>query len=193
MHSPLFPVRQRNLPRAWYGSFDITTTLRGRLYRVPHTLWRSTLGLTTTFPVLALILAGAVLAALQLEPVSTDVSPSALLAATALLYCPLHAALALPVAIACWLTGYRTAVTLEITETELIWNDRAAFPASHLWMISYGTTSHPGTAQETFDPLIEIQLGTQLITLGEELDPVAAKLFMRLFQDDIRRYWHRHN
>ena len=44
-----------------------------------------------------------------------------------------------------------------------------------------------------FEPLVTLQIGTKQIVLAEGLDVASAKLFMRLFSDDVRRYWHRHN
>ena len=75
----------------------------------------------------------------------------------------------------------------------LVWNDRAFFPASHVLMISYGTTFNTGKPDERFEPLLQIQLGVKTVLLAEYLEPVPAKLFEHLFRDDTRRYWHGHN
>ena len=91
------------------------------------------------------------------------------------------------------LTGFRCSTSITIRADGLVWNDRAFFPASHVLMISYGTTSNTGKPGERFEPLLQIQLGVKTVLLAEYLEPVSAKLFEHLFRDDTRRYWHGHN
>jgi hypothetical protein len=60
-------------------------------------------------------------------------------------------------------------------------------------MIGYGTTSHAGKPDESFEPLITLQVGTKTVVLVEHLDAAAGKMFEHLFRNDTRRYWHGHN
>jgi hypothetical protein len=186
------PAAPRHLPKSYYGAFDVQPTPDGgKRYSLPHTLWHTMLATTTTpFALLALLPTAALIAQRLAGP---ERSFTDLAMMTAFAYCPVHAAAAAVVGLVAAVTGLRTVTRLTIRADGLIWNDTGFFPAAHLWMISYGTTHAPNTPKERFEPKIEIQIGTQTITLAEGLDVTATRLFQRLFQEDIRRYWHRHN
>ena len=188
------PSTKRHLPADFYGRFDIKITADGgKQYSLPHTLGATVLAITTTRKML-LSMGGAALLCAIVFPSRNPNSP---LADTwiyiVLVFFPIHASAALAVSVAALVTGMRKVTRITIREDGLIWNDQKFFPAGDIWMIGYGFTDNKGKADETFAPKIEIQLGTQTITLADGLDVTAAKLFERLFSDDTRRYWHRHN
>ena len=90
-------------------------------------------------------------------------------------------------------TGYRRPTFITIRADGLVWNDTYFFAAHHIWSIGYGTTSREGKPDESFEPLIVIQVGVKTIVLAEHLDAASGKMFMNLFRNDKRRYWYGHN
>ena len=50
-----------------------------------------------------------------------------------------------------------------------------------------------GKPDESFEPLITLQVGVKTIVLVDHLDAAAGKMFAHLFQSDTRRFWHGHN
>ena len=110
-----------------------------------------------------------------------------------LMFFLLHGAMTVVVAIAALITGLRKITRITIRPDGLILNDASFYAAEHIWMISYGITSNEGKPDELFEPKITVQVGTHVVTLADGLEVGPAKLFMRLFSEDTRRYWHRHN
>lgn len=187
-------TRPRNLRSEWYGAFDMWPTEDGgKAYRLPHTLARSAIETTITPSALLLLIMAATAFAAGHPFINADPRAASLLVNTGLAFIPLQVAAALASAAVCFITGYRTGVTIKIDTLGLTLDDAAFFPREHLWRIRYGTTSHEGTDAEVFTPKVEIQIGTQIVVLGDDLEPVAGHLFMRLFQSDIRTYWHQHD
>ncbi len=183
------PADARNLPEDYYGGFDVRPTPDGgKRYRLPHTLYGTVMAIVTGVKALAVVagLTGGI-------AVSFGIPISSNWLGTAIVFLAVHAALAILVTLWALLTGYRCATFITIRPDGLVWNDRAFFSARHIWMIHYGTTTNEGKASEVFEPLLEIQVGTKTVLLADNLDPVAAKMFMHLFRDDTRRYWHGHN
>lgn len=188
------PEVARHLPADLYGRFDIRTTPDGgRQYSLPHTLGASVIAFTTQ-PHILLIIAGVAALWPVLFPERDASSPLATTwAYFALMFFLLHGIAAVVAAIAALATGIRKITRITIREDGLILNDASFYPAEHIWMIGYGVTTNDGKPDESFVPKIEIQLGTTTITLADGLEVEPAKLFMRLFTEDNRRYWHRHN
>ena len=110
-----------------------------------------------------------------------------------LLFLLLHLVAAALVMLFALITGTRKLTRISIREDGLVWNDHHFFPVEHIWSTGYGTTMNEGKPNEEFEPLVTVQIGTQKIVLAEGLEVASAQLFMRLFSDDVRRYWHRHN
>ena len=188
------PDVARHLPADLYGRFDIRTTPDGgRQYSLPHTLGASVIGITTK-PRVLLIVGGVSVMWPIMFPESDASSPlAANFFYVTLMFFLLHGIVAIMVAIAALATGIRKITRITIREDGLILNDASFYPSEHIWMIGYGVTSNAGKPGETFTPKIEIQFGTTKIVLAEGLEVEPAKLFMRLFTEDNRRYWHRHN
>jgi hypothetical protein len=188
------PAASRFLPEDYYGRFDISNTADGgKRYALPHTFGATVLALTTGRRAL---LATSLVACLfpALFPVTTPGSPLANPVTYALLsFFPMIGIAAVIIAVVVLLTGTRKLTRLTIREDGLIWNDQHFYPALHIWSIRYGVIHNAGKPDESFTPKIEIQVGVETITLAEGLEVAPAKLFMRLFGDDTRRYWHRHN
>jgi hypothetical protein len=187
-------TQQRNLAERLYGGFDVMQLADGaKRYSLPHTLGGTVLARTTTARVL-LPLTGLALALLLIYapfgPMRVSFGSLFLLALTVL---PLHAIVALAALITFAITGERAVTHITIRPDGLVWQDRHFFAASDIWSIGYGLSSNQGKADETFEPKIEIQVGTRTIVLADNVDPIAGKLFMRLFGEDTRRYWHGHN
>lgn len=191
---PQSSTPSRFLPEDYYGRFDISTTEDGgKRYALPHTFGATVLALTTGRRAL---LATSLVACLfpALFPVTTPGSPLANPVTYALLsFFPMIGIAAAIIAVVVLVTGTRKLTRITIREDGLIWNDQHFYPALHIWSIGYGVTSKAGKPDESFTPKIEIQVGVETITLAEGLEVAPAKLFMRLFGDDTRRYWHRHN
>ena len=183
------PAESRNLPEDFYGGFDVRQMPDGgKRYRLPHTLFGTVMALVLSRTVLVpVLIATAVLTVLCGVPVE----PGWCGMIVTVLAC--HAAAAVVVTFWALLTGYRCATFITIRADGMVWNDRAFFPASHILMISYGTTFNTGKPDERFEPLLSIQLGVKTVVLAEHLEPASGKLFEHLFRDDTRRYWHGHN
>lgn len=183
------PADDRNLPEDYYGGFDVRPTPDGgKRYRLPHTLYGTVMAAVTSAKALAAVsLAVGALVMVWGVPVE----PVWFGASVAFLAC--HAAATLLVTLWALVTGYRRATFITIRADGLVWNDRAFFSARHIWLIGYGTTTNEGKPDEVFEPLLEIQVGTRQVLLADTLDATAAKMFMHLFRDDTRRYWHGHN
>ncbi len=192
--APSIPDSGRNLPADLYGRFDICVTDDGsKQYSLPHTLGATVLALMSGRK--AMLCVGALAAIIAIiSPVSDPQSP---LMRTwlyiALLFLLLHLVGAAFVMLFALITGTRKLTRISIREDGLVWNDNHFFPVEHIWSTGYGTTTNEGKPDEVFEPLVTVQIGTQKIVLAEGLDVASAKLFMRLFSDDVRRYWHRHN
>jgi hypothetical protein len=183
------PTNNRHLPEHFYGGFDIRQLADGsKRYRLPHTLKGSVMQIVTGAPVMGMVAAVTAIAVLAL---GVPVEPFWFGAAVAFL--ALHAAVTVPITLWALITGYRCATFITIRPDGLVWNDAKFFAAVHIWLIGYGITSREGKPDETFEPRIEIQVGTRTVLLAEDVDPTAGKMFMRLFSEDTRRYWHGHN
>ena len=188
------PAIDRQLPADLYGRFDIKATSEGgRQYSLPHTLGATVLAIITGRRVLLSMIAIAVFWTVVFPERDTNSPLADRWIYAVLMFFPLHGAAALTVAIGALASGMRKITRITIREDGLIWNDSNFFAAHHIWMISYGVTENRDKETELFTPKIEIQVGTQTITLADGLDVAPAKLFMRLFAEDTRRYWHRHN
>ena len=189
MAGPEVPAEGRNLPENYYGGFDVRQTPDGgKRYRLPHTLFGTVMALVMGSTVLLSVFGAT--AALSLV-CGVPVEPDWFGAIVTLLAC--HATATVAVTFWALLAGFRCSTSITIRADGLVWNDRAFFPASHVLMISYGTTFNTGKPDERFEPLLSIQLGVKTVLLAEYLEPVPAKLFEHLFRDDTRRYWHGHN
>jgi hypothetical protein len=188
------PEAPRHLPADLYGHFDIRGTPDGgRQYSLPHTLASSVMTITTEPRMLALLIAAA-LAWSLIVPVREAASPlSTTWLYAMLVFFLLHLIAVIGAAIAMLISGVRIITRITIRPDGLILNDASFYAAEDLWMIGYGVTHNEGKADETFTPKITLQVGTHLVTIADGLDVQSAKLFMRLFQEDTRRYWHRHN
>ena len=183
------PSDSRNLPEVFYGGFDVRQMPDGsKRYRLPHTLYGTVMAIVMSVQGIIVI---AVITAVAVMTLGVPVEP--VWFGSAIAFLGFHAMSMLLVLLWALITGYRCATYIAIRPDGLVWNDRKFFAAAHIWVIGYGTTSNTGRPDEEFEPLIEIQLGTRRIVLAEDLDPVAGKMFMRLFEDDTRRYWHGHN
>ena len=183
------PAEARNLPEDFYGGFDVRQMPDGsKRYRLPHTLFGTVMALVMSRTVLVPVsIATAILTLIFGVPVE----PSGLGVIVTVLAC--HATATVVVTFWALLTGFRWATFIAIRADGLVWNDRSFFPASHILMISYGTTFNTGKSDERFEPLLTIQLGVKTVLLAEHLEPASGKLFEHLFRDDTRRYWHGHN
>ncbi len=193
-YSGHIPDAPRQLPAALYGQFDIRTTPDGgRQYSLPHTLGASVIARTTQPRMMLAI--GVIAAAWPI--IFPERDAGAPLASNwiyiPLMFLLLHGIVAFAVAIAALITGTRKITRITIREDGLILDDATFYAAAHLWMIGYGVTTNEGKPDEVFAPKITIQVGTNVITLADGLEVEPAKLFMRLFGEDTRRYWHRHN
>ncbi len=193
-HSSHVPDDRRHLPFDLYGHFDIRSTPDGgRQYSLPHTLGASVLAFSTKSRVLSGVLVAAVIWTIAV-PEQNASSPLALhWIYVPLMFALLHLLLTIVVAAAALLTGLRKITRITIRQDGLILNDASFYAAGDVWMIGYGVTSNAGKADEVFVPKITVQVGVNVLTLADGLEAQPAKLFMRLFQDDTRRYWHRHN
>lgn len=190
-HVPDVP---RHLPAHLYGPFDIRGTPDGgRQYSLPHTLASSVMMVTTKPRTLA-VLTVVAFARSIVVPVQDVTSPlSATWLHVMLVFLLLHLLAAIAVAIALLISGVRTVTRITIRPDGLILNDASFYAAEDIWLIGYGVTLNAGKPDETFTPKITLQVGTHLVTIADGLDVQSAKLFMRLFEEDTRRYWHRHN
>ena len=183
------PAEDRNLPEDFYGGFDVRQMSDGgKRYRLPHTLFGTVMALVLSRSVLVPVAIATVMLTFGL---GVPVEPDWFGGIVTALAC--HAIATVMVTFWALLTGYRCATFITIRADGLVWNDHAFFPASHILMISYGTTFNTGKPDERFEPLLSIQLGVKTVVLAEHLEPAAGKLFEHLFRDDTRRYWHGHN
>ena len=195
MHeAPSIPVTGRNLPADLYGHFDIRVTDDGsKQYSLPHTLGATVLALTSGRNAMLSVGVLAVIIAI-ISPVEDPQSPlTRTWLYVGLLFLLLHLVAAALVMLFALITGTRKLTRISIREDGLVWNDHHFFPVEHIWSTGYGTTTNEGKPNEVFEPLVTVQIGTQKIVLAEGLEVASAQLFMRLFSDDVRRYWHRHN
>lgn len=188
------PAEQRHLPADLYGTFDIQPTPDGgKRYSLPHTLGASVLAYVMRSRVLACAAALALLAP-ALAPERDVGSPLNVYWLYALLIFFLsHGLIAVAVSLTLLVTGRRKITRITIRADGLILDDVGFYPAEHIWAIGYGTTSNEGKSDETFEPRITIQIGTRPIVLADGIEVEAGRLFMRLFSDDARHYWSRHN
>lgn len=187
------PEMERNLPAVLYGRYDNRSTLDGgQQFSLPHTVWGTVTGLITRPHIVAATLGVALFCALVFPA-----DPASLMARiwvyVVVMFFPLHALVATVVWIGVLITGVRQITRVTIREDGLIWNDTHFFEAEHIHWISYGITSDEGKSTETFTPKFQIQVGLQTIVIADDIDPAAGKLFMRLFSEQTRHYWHRHN
>ncbi len=179
----------RNLPEVFYGGFDVRQMADGsKRYRLPHTLYGTVMPLVMGALGLAII---AAITALTVMALGVPVEP--VWFGSTIAFLAIHAAITLLITLWALVTGYRRPTFIAIRPDGLVWNECKFFAAAHIWVIGYGTTSNKGRPDEEFEPLLEIQVGTKRVVLAEDLDPVAGKMFMRLFEEDTRRYWHGHN
>ena len=160
----------------------------GKRFRLPHTLFGTVMPLVTGANVMAWVFITTFVLTLF---VGVPVEPVLVGGVVTLLAC--HAAATVLITLWALLTGYRRPTFITIRADGLVWNDHSFFPASHILLISYGTTFNTGKIDERFEPLLSIQLGVKTVVLAEYLEPAAGKLFQHLFSDDTRRYWHGHN
>ena len=183
------PTEVRNLPEDFYGGFDVRQMPDGgKRYRLPHTLFGTVMPLVMSRSVVVPVL---IFAAVLMQLCGVPVEPNWVGVTVTLLAC--HGTATVLGTLWALLAGYRRPTFITIRADGLVWDDRAFFPASHILMISYGTTFNTGKIDERFEPLLSIQLGVKTVVLAEHLDPTAGKLFQHLFSDDTRRYWHGHN
>lgn len=187
------PATDRHLPVRTYGGFDIRWTQDGgQQFSLPHTAWGTVAGIIMRKPAVVGTLSVALICAVVFP--ADPASPMARLwVYVILVFFPLHALVAFAVSIGVLVSGVRQVTRITIREDGLIWNDQHFFEAEHIREIGYGITSDEGKATESFTPKIEIQVGLQRIVLADDVDPAAGKLFMRLFSEQTRHYWHRHN
>lgn len=179
----------RTLPEDYYGGFDVRQLADGgKRYRLPHTLFGTVMPLIMDARRLGMILVATVVATLVL-----GVPAEPILFGVCLTYLALHAAMAIAVTLWAAITGYRRPSFITIRADGLVWNDAHFFPASHIWMIGYGTVISAGKPDESYEPLITLQLGVKTIVLVDHLDAASGKMFAHLFKNDTRRYWHGHN
>jgi hypothetical protein len=188
------PEAPRHLPADLYGRFDIQPTPDGgKRYSLPTTLGASVMAFVTK-PRAVLAVAGMALVWPVLFPEHDTGSPLTITWLYALLiFLLLHGLLALGVTAVLLATRIRKVTRITIRPDGLILDDVSFFPADHIWSIGYGVTSNEGKPDETFAPHITIQVGTNRITLAEGVEVEAGRLFMRLFEEDTRHYWARHN
>ncbi len=190
-HLPEVP---RHLPADLYGHFDIQHTPDGgKRYSLPHTLGASVMA----FAMRAKVVLGVAALAIIWPALFPEREAGSPLSVTwlyiVLVFFLLHGMLALGVTAAFIITGLRKITRITIRPDGLILDDVSFFAADHIWVVGYGVTSNEGKADEAFEPHITIQVGTNRITLAEGVEAEAGKLFMRLFQEDTRHYWARHN
>ena len=193
-HPAHIPDGDRHLPADLYGTFDIQPTPDGgKRYSLPHTLGNSVLAYVTQSRMLASIAAVALLCPL-IAPENNAGSPLSIYWLYApLMFFLLHGLCALAVLTALLVSGRRKVTRITIRADGLILDDVSFYPAEHIWGIGYGTTINEGQSGETFVPRITIQVGTNPIILADGIEVEAGRLFMRLYSDDARRYWSRHN
>ncbi len=190
-HVPLPP---RHLPAALYGKFDIQPLPDGsKRYSLPHTLGGSVLAFVTR-PKIVISVAVTAMVWPVLFPETESGSPLTVTwLYTLLVFFLLQGLLALGVIAALLVTGLRKVTRITIRPDGLVLDDVHFFAADHIWSIGYCVTTNAGKPDETFAPLISIQVGTSRITLAEGVEVEAGRLFMRLFEEDTRHYWARHN
>ncbi len=188
------PDDRRHLPSDLYGTFDIQPTPDGgKRYSLPHTLGTSVLD----FAARSRVLAGVAALALVWPALSPERDPGSPLGVywlyALLMFFLLHGLLALALSLALLVSGWRKTTRITIRADGLILDDAGFYPAEHIWAIGYGTTTNEGKIDETFEPCITIQIGTHRILLADGIEVEAGRLFMRLFSEDARHYWARHN
>lgn len=192
--TPHIPAIHRNLPADIYGGFDMRITTDGsKATSLPHTLSSTVLSIMSGRKALSAVGLSALLIAMAV-PVKDPHSPlNRFWLYVTLMFMLLHLLGATLVVVFALVTGTRKITRLTIREDGLLWNDQHFFPAEHIWSVGYGTTIDEGKPTEVYEPEISIDFGTQRIVLAEGLDVASATLFKRVFAEDIRRYWHRHN
>ena len=174
-----------NLPPEFYDGYDVRLMPDGgKEYTLPHTLYGTVLALVTT---------GAALVVVAAVTLATTASDGFTFWNLLLHYIGVHLAAAFTVMLWALVTGYRCVTRIAIREDGIVWNGDTFFSVRHIREISYGRSCKGDYGDEIFEPLVTIQLGVKTIVLADHLEPVAAKLFMRDFEYDIRRYWYRHN
>lgn len=194
---PHEPTTERNLAKDLYGPFDIRKTADGSTaYIIPHTIeysvvhWMEDTHVILTEAVASLwmfLLYGKEIVAPAYWYFVTQ--PERLSLASASAFPLVCIATALVMSALFVLTGYRVRTILTITTRGLILDNRFFYPASDIWNIEYFQQEENGTITW----LIKIQLGVHHLILAHAFEEVPAKLFVRNFQNDMRRYWHRHN
>ena len=189
MAGEVHPAESRNLPEDYYGGFDVRQMPdSSKRYRLPHTLYGTVMPLVTGAAVLGVVVLVTGAAVMTL---GVPIEPAWFGSAVA--FVGLHAAMTILVTLWALLTGYRRQTFITIRADGLVWNDKHFFPASHIWSIGYGTTTNGGKPDESFEPLIEIQVGVKTVVLADHLDAAAGKMFEHFFRNDTRRYWYGHN
>ena len=179
----------RALPEDYYGGFDVRQLADGgKRYRLPHTLFGTVMPLIMDTRRLGMVLIATVIATIVLGTPAEPIWFGAILT-----FLGLHATMAIVVTLWAAITGYRRPSFITIRADGLVWNDEHFFPASHIWLVGYGTTYCAGKPDESFEPLITLQVGVKTIVLVDHLDPASGKMFAHLFKNDTRRYWHGHN
>ncbi len=179
----------RTLPEDYYGGFDVKPTPDGgKRYRLPHTLFGTVMPMITDANRLGMVLIATLFLTIVLGAPADPFWFGACLT-----YLALHAGMAIVATLWAAITGYRRPSFITIRADGLVWNDAHFFPASHIWMVGYGITSREGKPDESFAPLITLQVGTKSVVLVEHLDEEAGKMFHHLFPNDTRRFWHGHN
>lgn len=189
---PHVPAMARNLPKRFYGRFDIRPTPDGGVqYSLPHTIGTSTLHAATR-PVVILALVAAVIA-IATQLAAPDHGTTLTVLHWGLTFLGLHGIVALLVMIGLLCSGWRLVTRVTIREDGLIIDDQLFFDAQYIHRIGYGATWQAGQPDELFVPRFEIDLGTTTVIIAEGLEVAAAKLFEHRFRDDVRRYFHGHN
>lgn len=187
-------IPERNLPADLYGRFDIRMTEDGgKQYTLPHTLSETVMTFITRPRVVGAILLVAIIVPVLFPERDADAPLACFWLYATLTFFLAHGASALAVMAGLLVTGIRKVTRIAIRADGLILNDASFYPAEHIWVVGYGVTSNEGKPDEAFQPHIAIQVGMNRITLAEGVEVEAGKLFMRLFSDDTRQYWARHN
>jgi hypothetical protein len=188
------PHRSRHLPSDLYGHFDIQATPDGgKRYTLPHTIRESALAFASRRHIFVPIVVLALLWPIAFPEREAGSPLTNYWLHAALAFALAHGVATTVTALVLKVSGLRQVTRITIRPDGLILDDVHFFAADHIWAVGYGDTENEGKADERFTPEITIQVGTNKLILATGVEVEAGRLFMRLFSEDTRHYWSRHN
>lgn len=187
---------KRNLPKEYYGAFDVRPTQDGgKEYLLPHTLDYTAMILMTHSISLVALSVAALWAFLLTHHywlpnhIRAFLLTPERLSLGAAMYFPVVVILTvMAVMFVSWLVDFRITKSITIRDDGLIIDNDKFYPAQHVLEVIYNDTKD-GKARYIFD----IELGVHHVELATDLEEPAALIFQAMFSNDLRRYWYRHN